>query len=55
MKWLQTGAIRVEGLPAGVATLSITAIDANHEQIKATEDFEITEGATIRRNYERQM
>lgn len=49
--WVTTGTIRVEDIPTGVATLSITAIDANHERVTLTEEFEITEGATLRRDF----
>ena len=49
--WVKTGTFRAEDLPPGVATLSITAIDANHERVTATEDFEIAEGATIRKDF----
>ena len=49
--WIKTGEILAENLPAGWATLSITAIDANHERVHATEEFQIGEGAALRRDF----
>jgi hypothetical protein len=52
--WIKNGSYLTENLPAGWATLSITAIDANRERVGVTEEFEIAEGATLRRDFDLQ-
>jgi hypothetical protein len=52
MDLIKTGNFLVENLPSGWATLSVTAIDANHEPVKATEEFQIGEGATLRMDFD---
>ncbi len=54
MGWIKTGAFLAEGLPPGMATLSLTAIDANHERVDVTEELEIAEGASIRKDFDLQ-